>query len=1189
MKTTPSNGDILQEIRVLLVDDDEDDRLLVEDMLAEVRSRKYRLEWAPSVGPALELIGTGTFDVWLIDYRLGLHDGLDLLALARKVDATTPAIVLTGVESAALDERALELGAADFIVKNEVSPALLDRSIRYSLAQARALARLAESEERCQLAIEGARAGVWDWDLEADQVYLSRTFFDLLGEGRDGRFIGSEDYLDRVHAGDKETLQQSIRSALDARPELDEPRQLMALMRMRHASGEYVRLSFRGVVVRGPEQRPLRIVGVASNPDGVGKPQPSGRFAEEVLEQLRTRRFVEQTKRVNRAIREAQSLFVGDAGANDPEPLFGKLLELFIDLTGSAYGFVGVVRRDDEGRPYMVMFALSDLAWDKHTSALYAQRAAGGLEFHDLDNLFGAAIIERRTVISNDPARDPRAKGLPHGHPQLQSFMGLPIEFGGNQVGLVAVANSPAGYTEEQVRFLTPFLDACGALLVQFENYQRRQKVENEQRRRDLLLRATSEATTALLREVDLAKAYSVVLAVLGPATRALRAGVLRVMVAEDGGPQFVPIATWTADDVERSTPMDDRPVDLRAFGLAYLREKVKSGRALMARTQDLDVRSRPLFEALGVDNVVLAPVHVDGAWWGVITFMGLADAASWTDSDLELVQSAAYSVGTATALAERSRELAVANAELVHRNEELRLEMDERRRAEAALVDSEGRLRALLQGSSDVIAILDASGRFIYASPSAATVLGAGVDRTEGRALPDLVKPDERAAVESLLAEVAAEPGASERIEVHCEGENGARLTVEATVRNALSAPHVQGLILNARDVTPQRELWAQLVRAQKMEGLGRLAGGIAHDFNNLLLVIQSYARFIRQAVRPSDPIAEDVAEIERAAERAAALTRQILMFSRRQVVVPEVVNLGSILADLERMLRRIVGDDVELISTADQHIAPVKADVSQVEQILVNFVVNARDAMPRGGTVEIALRNERLGAPVTDATGEELPAGDYVSCSVRDNGDGIPDEVMQHIFEPFFSTKEPGKGTGLGLATVYGIVRQHGGGIFVSSLVGRGATFSAWLPRCHEVASERAARPVDQTRGKESIVVLDNDPGVRRLLARLLRDLGYTVHATEDPYDAILRCTHEGSGVSLLLTDVVMPIMSGPAAAAAVHEKRPGLPIVFVSGFADEVSAQESFDPRTVLPKPFTKESLARRVREALDTGSA
>ena len=387
--------------------------------------------------------------------------------------------------------------------------------------------------------------------------------------------------------------------------------------------------------------------------------------------------------------------------------------------------------------------------------------------------------------------------------------------------------------------------------------------------------------------------------------------------------------------------------------------------------------------------------------------------------------------------------------------------------------------------------------------------------------------------------------------------------------------------------DVTERRTLEEQYQQAQKMEAIGRLAGGVAHDFNNLLTVILGYCELLLADLDPDDPRQADIAEIQKAGTRAAGLTRQLLAFSRKQIIEPTLLDLNVVVADMRAMLGRLIGEDVKVVLGLRPELALVKADRGQVEQIVMNLAVNARDAMPKGGTLTIETANVELDEHYAK-THLAVKPGPYVALTVTDTGTGMTPEVQARLFEPFFTTKEVGKGTGLGLATVHGIVTRSGGSVNVYSEVGKGTSFKVYFPRAD--AAEMvvdAPPPVARPRaGTQTVLVVEDAEGLRELARRLLERQGYTVLVAANA-DEALRLFEQNASIDVLLTDVVMPGASGPELTRQLVERRPALKVIYMSGYTEEAIVQHGvLNPGIAfLHKPFTSETLGRKIREVLD----
>jgi PAS domain S-box-containing protein len=406
---------------------------------------------------------------------------------------------------------------------------------------------------------------------------------------------------------------------------------------------------------------------------------------------------------------------------------------------------------------------------------------------------------------------------------------------------------------------------------------------------------------------------------------------------------------------------------------------------------------------------------------------------------------------------------------------------------------------------------------------------------------------------------------------------------------------PVPAGVCILSLDITEAKRAAAALSRSetqmrhmQKMDAIGRLAGGVAHDFNNLLTVILGCGEFLRQKFTPDEPAAREAAEILHAAERASSLTRQLLAFSRQQVLEPRVLDLNASITSLDRMLRRLIGEHIDLVTHASEGLGRVKADPGQLEQVLVNLVLNARDAMPEGGKLTV----ETADIDLDEAYARErvdLQPGRYVMVAVSDTGCGMGPEVLSKIFEPFFTTKPVGVGTGLGLSTAHGIVKQSGGHIEVYSELGQGTTFKVYLPRVEAPsdAEPHATCSAGASRGRETVLLVEDEEAIRRVLSATLRERGYTVLEVSDGSQAIAICERRGQPIDLLITDVVMPLMSGPELVRRVRATHPTLPTLFVSGYTERALLHQGLREAhaVFLQKPFTPDLLARRVRDILD----
>lgn len=510
-----------------------------------------------------------------------------------------------------------------------------------------------------------------------------------------------------------------------------------------------------------------------------------------------------------------------------------------------------------------------------------------------------------------------------------------------------------------------------------------------------------------------------------------------------------------------------------------------------------------------------------------------------------------------------------------------------ERRRIADALQRSEERYRDIVENAHDIIYSHDLEGNYTSMNRAGARIIGYSTEEALTMNFSQTVAPDCLEKAREMIAEkLAGINGTAYDLEI--VAKDGRHIPVEINSNLVLRDGVPVGVQGTARDVTERKELEGQLRQSQKMEGIGRLAGGIAHDFNNLLTAINGYSELSMMQLEVEDPLFSNLQEIKKAGDRAASLTRQLLAFSRKQVLQPKVLDLNLVVSDLERMLTRLIGEDIELQAVLDPELGSIKVDPSQMEQIIMNLAVNARDAMPRGGKLTIETRNTVLDDEYARKHIAVIP-GRFVMLAVSDSGTGIDPQLQSRIFEPFFTTKEVGKGTGLGLATVYGIVKQSGGNIWVYSEPGIGTTFKIYLPRTDEEVQTYKRSPANEPvlRGTETILLVEDEEVVRQLACEVLRGCGYELLKAANGREALLICESHQQPIHLLITDVIMPGMSGPDLAGRLSEARPDLKILYMSGYADNAIIHHGVlnEGAEFIQKPFSTEGLAIKVREVLD----
>ncbi|MGZ5434577.1 MAG: PAS domain S-box protein [Pyrinomonadaceae bacterium] len=514
--------------------------------------------------------------------------------------------------------------------------------------------------------------------------------------------------------------------------------------------------------------------------------------------------------------------------------------------------------------------------------------------------------------------------------------------------------------------------------------------------------------------------------------------------------------------------------------------------------------------------------------------------------------------------------------------------DISERRRAEEALRESEERYRDLVENAHDIIYSHDLEGN--YTSVNKAGQVTTGYTREEALKLnmADTVAPEWRDKAKDMMRRKLA----GERVtayEMELLAKDGRRVAVEVNTKLVYANGKpvaVQGI---ARDVTERKQLEDQLRQSQKMEAIGQLAGGVAHDFNNLLTAIIGYSGLALQRIEDESPLKPYIEEIKKAGDRAANLTRQLLAFGRKQILQPLPLNLNDVITDLNKMLRRLIGEDIRLAARLDLDLKKIKADPGQIEQVLMNLVVNARDAMPRGGSLTIETANIQIDEEYAGRHIGVSP-GAYVMLAVSDNGTGMDHETQAKLFEPFFTTKEKGKGTGLGLSTVYGIVKQSGGNIWVYSELGHGSTFKIYLPQVDDPVRTAQTKLEDDSipGGSETVLLVEDEDVVRGLAQRILEEAGYRVITAHGGEEAVTWCANNAETIHLLLTDVVMPETSGKELAERLTSLRPQTKVLFMSGYTDEAIVHHGVLDSNVefIQKPFTPTALSRKVRQVLDS---
>ncbi|WP_196257646.1 cell cycle histidine kinase CckA [Pelagibacterium limicola] len=666
-----------------------------------------------------------------------------------------------------------------------------------------------------------------------------------------------------------------------------------------------------------------------------------------------------------------------------------------------------------------------------------------------------------------------------------------------------------------------------------------------------------------------------------------LRVGVRNLPEFDGGGRRPI---IWTVEDITRDRETQENfYVDLQkvidyldhapaGFFSANARGRIQYINSTLADWLGYDLAA---FEAGELDLSEI--VHGDGA--GLLLGGGQEGTVRTEIVDLDLVRRD----GTSLPVRLLHRAARLAEGEL---GETRTLVLDRSRAldGEEALRAAQVQFSRFFNNTPIAIAALDANGKVVRTNAPFTRIFGltSGERSIEGIDIGSLV--DEEGAGKFRAALNAAKGHKSEidHVDATVPGEEArsVRMFISGVEQSGESD---EAAILYALDMTEQRQLEAQFAQGMKMQAVGQLAGGVAHDFNNVLTAIIGFSELLLLKHRPSDPSFSDIMSIKQSANRAAGLVKQLLAFSRRQTLRPQILEIPQHVDDLTVLLKRLIGERVTLDVEHAADVWPVRADLVQLEQVIINLVVNARDAMPNGGAITLRTRNV-LEAEATSFSYRGMPAADYVLIEVEDTGTGMTPEVMEKIFEPFFSTKELGKGTGLGLSMVYGIIKQTGGFIYPESEVGKGTTFRIFLPRHipapDEVAAKQVAAPVKDLTGNERILIVEDEESVRAFSARALAVTGYEVFEAASGEEALEVLEEIDGQLDLMISDVVMPEMDGPTLLTEVRKKYPGLKVIFVSGYAEESVRQGLADDRSVefLPKPYSLDQINSKVKEVL-----
>jgi len=775
----------------------------------------------------------------------------------------------------------------------------------------------------------------------------------------------------------------------------------------------------------------------------------------------------------------------------------------------------------------------------------------------DLTRLFKLFMAGRHLAAhARDLSESERRALRLEGH---ESVLFFPVPVRGRTWGVIGfeVIHSDRNWSSGDLSLLTAMAGSLGVALA-------RQQSDAMVGARDRLLRGVADASHELLSHATLDEAMQNALRLLGEAACVDRTYLFENFVNPATGEHMMRARyIW---QLSPRTPLDMAALQSLSYNVLFPRwyETLQAGKPISGRVLDFigTATSQTLTGLLR--SILLVPIMTRSRFRGFVGFDDGNLERHWLPGDESILQAVAESIGAAMAREQ--------DQDALRKNEEL--------------------FRTLVENASDIIAIIGESGTIGYVSPSIQRILGYPPEDLIGNQLLDYLHPGDVAGCLEAYWVVRNYVDINRSAEFRLRHKDGDWHFFEGVGKSVLEDGVTRSFVVSARDITERRRATEALRRSeemlrhsQKMEAVGRLAGGVAHDFNNLLTAIMGYSELALQRLEPADPTHRDIDEIAKAADRAHTLTRQLLAFSRKQVLEPRLVNLAAVVSDLQRLLRRLIGEDIVVQTELDPSTGFVRVDVGQIEQAVVNLAVNARDAMPNGGTLVVRTANADLAERLVEGP-VTIEPGPYVTLSVSDTGHGMDDYVKAHLFEPFFTTKEVGRGTGLGLPMVYGVISQSGGRILLRSTVGQGTTFTIYLPREPAGPEEVAPPPLPATRGgSEFVLLVEDEDSVRELTQRVLEEHGYTVLAARHGLDALRLADDVRGSVDLILTDVVMPYFNGRELVTRLRQRFPSARVLYMSGYAQDTSHDLDKLDGQFIQKPFTPSALSRKIREVME----
>ena len=837
-------------------------------------------------------------------------------------------------------------------------------------------------------------------------------------------------------------------------------------------------------------------------------------------------------ERMHRKRTQVRLELIDYAGRGSLEHLVGRALDAIGDLVESPVGFYHFVESDQE--------SLS--LWSTRTRSEFCHAQSGGQHYPlDKAGVWADCVRTRAPVIHNDYATLPNRKGMPEGHPVIARELVVPVLREGRVVAILGVGNKPSDYTDRDAETVSFLADETWQIV---ESVRARDALQAHAHRQQVV----AELGQYALAGGDLQRLLDLALERLAASVGVDFAKVLELL--PDGSALLLRAGIgWKPGLVGRATVGTGRESQA-GYTLSQ---------ALPVVVHDLRDEPRFTGPALLSDHGVTSGISVvigdPGAPYGVL---GLHTREPRTFSRDEIN----FTQAVANLIAEAAR----------------------RSRLEEQRLESEQRYRLLFEASPDAILLMAVDGTVYSANPAACAMFGVSEDELRTRGFGAFIDTGDPRLGDQLIQQVRS---GTARGELRLRRAGGEVFEAEGS-SGAITTGGEQRIWIILRDVSGRKALESRLLQAQKMESVGRLAGGVAHDFNNMLQVILSYAEMSLPQVDPQGAVARSLKQIHAAARRSADLTGQLLAFARKQTVSPKVLDLAAAVEGTLKMLQRLIGEDIDLAWKPRGRGGKVRIDPSQLDQVLANLAVNARDAIQGVGKLTVETGEAEFDAAYCAEHPGYVP-GRYMMLGVSDTGRGMDKETMGHLFEPFFTTKALGKGTGLGLATLYGIVRQNEGFVNVYSEVGVGTTFRIYFPRVEEGAAEEEQRRQEAVRGgRETILLVEDEEAILELGRGMLGELGYTVLAARTPGQAIETVEEHGGRIDLLITDVVMPEMNGRELAGRLRALKPGMKCLFMSGYTADVIAHQGVLEEGIafLAKPFSRAELAARVRAALET---